>query len=67
MATVTEVAPTQSQAEFEPEGPYEVVDGQVVEKPAMGAFEVDVACLLMELISGFARVKSREHASEKSF
>ena len=58
MATVTEVAPTQSQAEFEPEGPYEVVDGQVVEKPAMGAYEGEIACLLMEPMLVHVRAKA---------
>lgn len=53
MATVTEIqAPV---IEAEPEGLYEVVDGKVVEKPAMGAYEVEVASYLQGLIDTFAR------------
>jgi Uma2 family endonuclease len=35
---------------------YEVVDGQVVEKPAMGAFESALASLLQDLMGPFARM-----------
>jgi Uma2 family endonuclease len=38
-----------------PEGPYEVIGDQIVEKPPMGVFESGIASLLLELIGPFAR------------
>jgi Uma2 family endonuclease len=40
----------------ESEGLYEVVAGQVREKPLMGAYEVEIACLIMSLMDQIARV-----------
>ena len=52
MATVTEAsAPaieTGRTREFEPEGLYEVVNGNFVEKPPLSAYEVQMACILMK-------------------
>jgi Uma2 family endonuclease len=53
MATATETLAPSITAE--PEGLYEVVNGQVVEKPPMGAFESELACILMRLMDDFAR------------
>lgn len=39
----------------EPEGRYEVIGGQVVEKAPMGAYETSIACLLFELLAPFTR------------
>jgi Uma2 family endonuclease len=39
----------------EPEGLYEVVGDQIIEKPPMGAFEGGIACLLLEWMGPFAR------------
>ncbi len=54
MATVTEAsAPaieTGRTPEFEPEGLYEFVNDNFVEKPLLGAYEVDIASLLFEMM-----------------
>src|SRR6059058_4936995 len=53
MATVTALnAPP---ATIEPEGLYEVVDGQIVATPPMGAFEVELASILQNWMGPFAR------------
>jgi Uma2 family endonuclease len=39
----------------EPEGLYEVVEGQVVEKPLMGAYGVQIASMLQTFMDTFAR------------
>ncbi len=41
--------------EAEPDGLYEVVDGQVVEKPEMGAFEMEIAGSLFLALENHAR------------
>ncbi len=41
--------------EIEPEGLYEVVDGAILEKPAMGAYEIEIASILQSLLGPFAR------------
>ncbi len=41
--------------EVEHQGHYEVVGGQVVEKPPMNAYETDVACALFEIMAPFTR------------
>ncbi len=48
------VAPP-TEPEHEPEGLYEVIDGQVVEKPLMAAYEVDIAIYLVVALENFAR------------
>ena len=56
MATPPPPAPHRTVAvEIEPDWLYEVVDGQVVEKPPMGAFEVDIAIKLVVASESFAR------------
>jgi Uma2 family endonuclease len=40
-----------------PEGPYEVIGDQIVEKPPMGVYECGLAGLLFELLGPFARAK----------
>jgi len=59
MATVTETAAQTpqigSQSEYEPEGLYEFVDGKVVEKPPLGAFDVELASLLVQLMGIFVK------------
>lgn len=40
--------------EVEPDGLYEVVNGRVVEKPLMGAFQVHVASILFRILGQFA-------------
>lgn len=61
MATATETpnaSPSQEAealAEIEPAGLYEVVDGVVVEKPAMGAYEIEIASILQDMLGPFAR------------
>src|SRR5438093_10625301 len=53
MATATALnAPP---ATIEPEGLYEVVDGQIVATPPMGAFEVELASILQNWMGPFAR------------
>lgn len=54
MAIATEAQVQVPTIENEPEGLYEVVDGQVVEKPAMGAYEVEIAVILVRLMGVFA-------------
>lgn len=39
----------------EPSGLDEVIDGRVVKKPAMSAFEVEVASILLEFLAPFLR------------
>ncbi len=55
MPTVPVESPAISAIEPEPAGLYEVVDGQVVEKPPMGVFEVDIAIKLVVALEIFAR------------
>jgi Uma2 family endonuclease len=56
MATDTD---TMTQAtEIEPEGFYEVVEGQVVEKPLMGVYELEIASFLQTIMDSFARSNS---------
>jgi Uma2 family endonuclease len=55
MATVPVGSPVAAAIEPEPPGLYEVVDGQVVEKPPMGVFEVDIAINLLVALANFAR------------
>lgn len=54
MSIATEAQVQAPTIENEPEGLYEVVDGQVVEKPAMGAYEVEIAAILGRLMGVFA-------------
>ncbi len=44
-----------SQLTEEPEGLYEVVDGQVQAKPEMGAYEAGLAFVLAKLLDNFAQ------------
>jgi Uma2 family endonuclease len=54
MATVTETLPLAADTgPIEPDGLYEVVDGQIMEK-TLGAYEVDIANLLKDLLAVFA-------------
>src|SRR3954471_18526769 len=52
MATVTVLNPPLTA--IEPEGLYEVVDGQIVETPPMGAYEVELASILQNWMGPFA-------------
>jgi Uma2 family endonuclease len=52
MATAT--TPNAPPTTFEPDGLYEVVDGQVVETPPMGAYEVELASILQNWMGPFA-------------
>jgi len=55
MATVTETMPIATEpVPTEPDGLYEVIDGQIMEKP-MGAYEAHIANLLTELIGEFVK------------
>src|SRR3954471_21033560 len=55
MATDIALSPVEAEPRAaEPDGLYEVVDGRVVEK-VMGAYEVDIANLLDDLLTEFAR------------
>jgi hypothetical protein len=45
---------TPSLTSAEPEGLYEVIDSQVMEKPPMGAFEVWIASRLDQAMGAFA-------------
>ncbi|MFO0951000.1 MAG: Uma2 family endonuclease [Isosphaeraceae bacterium] len=56
MATVTAI-PALEPSE-EPEGLYERVGGEIVEKPGMGAKEAEVAHFLYDLVSPFVRSRS---------
>jgi Uma2 family endonuclease len=51
MATAQEVAAP----EVEPERLYEVVGGKIVEKPPMGAYEAEIASILVYLMEHFVR------------
>lgn len=51
-----------AQAAAEPEGLYEIVDGQVVEKKPMGAYETLVGSLLHAGLSHFARTQQQGRA-----
>jgi Uma2 family endonuclease len=54
MATNTETLPSATEpAPTEPDGLYEVVDGQIVEK-TLGAYEVDITNLFKDLLAVFA-------------
>jgi Uma2 family endonuclease len=54
MATDTETLPLATEpAPTEPDGLYEVVDGQIVEK-TLGAYEVDITNLFKDLLAVFA-------------
>jgi Uma2 family endonuclease len=44
-----------------PDGWYEVVDGQIVEKPPMGAFEVWITGLLVQVLGTYARSNQLGH------
>ena len=55
MATALESEVLGPPTETEPEGLYEVVDGQVREKPAMGTFENILATNLVSLLNPFVR------------
>src|SRR6185437_8592157 len=56
MATATpRAAEPESAVSIPSDRLYEVVHGQVVEKPGFGAFEADIAFLLAETVSALAR------------
>src|SRR3954454_6859159 len=55
MAIAPSPPPIAPSTETEPVGLYEVVNGQVVEKPLMAAFEVDIATHLVVLLDSFVR------------
>jgi Uma2 family endonuclease len=55
MATASEAPAPATATRAEPEGLYEVVDGRIVEKPPMGAFEVEIASILQDWLGPFAR------------
>jgi len=55
MAIAPSPPPIAPSTETEPAGLYEVSDGQVVEKPPMGAFEADVAGSLFLVLGTFVR------------
>src|SRR5262245_46734806 len=42
-------------AETEPEGLYEIIDGQVVEKPSKRAYDVEIVSIVHQLIGPHAR------------
>lgn len=62
MATEIAVEPETLTA-TEPEGLYEVVDGQVREKPQMGSFEIELAMILARLLDTFGRANELGRAN----
>jgi Uma2 family endonuclease len=68
MATVAETTvqiPSTAEADplrDEPEGLYEVIDEQIVEKPPMGAYEIELASFLQGVLDTFARANGRGRA-----
>ncbi|CAN5886508.1 Uma2 family endonuclease [soil metagenome] len=59
MATATEIQMPTPRPETEPEGRYEVVDGQIQEKPLMGAFEIWIASALFRALVTSPEVQDR--------
>jgi hypothetical protein len=55
MAVASSPTPSTQPTPNEPEGLYEVVDGQIVEKPQMAAFEAWIASELGQLLGQFAK------------
>ncbi|MBX6316528.1 MAG: Uma2 family endonuclease [Isosphaeraceae bacterium] len=55
MATVIKTPDAPLAPPTEPEGLYEVIGAQVVEKPPMGAYEAEIASLLQEILGVFVR------------
>jgi Uma2 family endonuclease len=53
MAASIEVPAPPAQAE--PEGLYENINGQIVQKPELSAYEIEIACLFLEEIGPYAR------------
>jgi Uma2 family endonuclease len=62
MATA-EIALPEPPLEAEPEGLYEVIDGKIVEKPSMGAFECWIAFRLGHLLEAYVEA----HALGRTF
>lgn len=53
MSTAVETAPDLGMRLVEPEGHFEVIDGRIVETPAMGAFETWIAARISRRLNAF--------------